>query len=89
MMAVTTWDDYCANSQVAAHPAPHPIGLDMIDLCCAISGIRADAAYLERVIGDAEDRDEERGPTLRAHLSDLRHLQAELAALIAEAESAQ
>jgi hypothetical protein len=62
---------------------------DMIDLCCSARNLRSDAAYLARVFDDAEDRDEERAPTLRAYLTDLRHMQAELAALIAEAESSQ
>jgi hypothetical protein len=94
-----TWKAYCSATTDAireaasermygaAPPTPHPIGLDMIDLCCAARGLRNDAAYLERVFGDAEDLDAERGPTLRAHLADLRHMQAELAALVAEAEA--
>jgi hypothetical protein len=97
MSTAETWKVYCAATTDAIreaacermygaqHPAPQPIALDMIDLCCAIAGLRADAAYLERVIGDAEDRDEQRAPTLRAHLPDLRHMQA---ALVTEAEAA-
>jgi hypothetical protein len=62
---------------------------DMIDLCCSARHLRSDAAYLARVFDDAEDLGADRVSTLRKHRDDLRHMQAELAALVQEAEAAQ
>jgi hypothetical protein len=72
----------------AAHPAPQPIALDMINLCCSARRLLTDAAYLSRVFDDAEDIGADRVSTVRKHRDDLRHMQAELAALVAEAEAA-
>ncbi len=95
-----TWQAFCAATTEAireaahdriygaAHPAPATAPRDLVDFCFSLGGIELAAVQLERVLFVADECGAQRAPTLRAHLPDLRHMQAELAALVSEAESA-
>ncbi len=82
-----TWNGYCTISHAAAHPVPAAKS-DLLDFSFSVDHLRLEAANLVRLLRHAEAAECERGPVLRAHLPDLRHMQAELAALVSEAEAA-
>ncbi len=77
---------YCERTYGAAHPPPQP--RDLINFCFDLGSIELAAIHLERDLRDADECGAMRGPTLRRHLPELRHMQAELAGLVAEAEAA-
>ena len=73
---------------VAAHHVPSEEPRDLIDFCSSLGDVELKFNQLARLLDDAAECDAQRIPTLRAHRDDLRHIQAELAALVAEAEAA-
>ncbi len=80
-------DAYCERTYGAAHTDPPPTP-DLIDFCFGLGGIELEVSQLARLLHYAASCGAQRTPTLRAHLVDLRHMQAELAALVSEAEAA-
>ena len=80
-------EDACERIR-AAHTAPHATPPDLLDFCSGLGEVELEAHHLADLLSYAEECGAARGPVLRAHLADLRHMQAELAALVAEAEAA-
>jgi hypothetical protein len=64
-----------------------PPPADLLDISFALAQIRLEAQQLSRFFVIADECGAARGPTLRAHIDDLRRLQGEIAALVAEAET--
>jgi hypothetical protein len=66
-----------------------PLQPDLLDFSFAVDHVRLEAADLVRLLQKAEAAECQRRPVLRAHLPRLRQIRDEVAALVAEAESAQ
>jgi hypothetical protein len=67
-------------------PASAGATRDLLDFCFDLGSVQLDIVRLGRLLQHAEDAGALRRPVLRAHVDDLRHIQAELAALVTEAE---
>jgi hypothetical protein len=88
--ATVLWDEYCAATYAAGHPAPptQEEPRDLIDFCSSLSDLRVEITHLERILDDAAECGAARRPTLRTHRDDLRYMQVALAVLVQEAEAA-
>jgi len=83
--AESPWETYRDRANAAVHAAPR----DLIDFCAGLGEVELDAHHLAEILSYADECGALRGPVLRSHLADLRHMQADLAALVREAEEAQ
>ncbi len=78
---------YCERTY-GVTPLPPAAKSDLREFRFSVDHFRLEAANLVRLLQHAEDAECECGPVLRAHVHDLRHMQAELAVLVSEAEAA-
>ena len=60
---------------------------DLLDFSFALGDVSLEFANLARLLQNADECGAQRGPTLRAHLDELRHMAADAAALVVEAEA--
>jgi hypothetical protein len=80
------WNEYHSSDWYRIPPAEEP--RDLIDFCSDFGKVELSITQFARLLDDAAECDAARVPTLRAHRDDLRHIQAALAVLVAEAEAA-